>query len=32
MELNSLTALSPLDGRYRRSGDKLAHRISANSA
>jgi len=24
MELNALTALSPLDGRYRRSGDKLA--------
>jgi adenylosuccinate lyase len=24
MELNSLTALSPLDGRYRRSGAKLA--------
>ena len=24
MELNTLTALTPLDGRYRRSGDKLA--------
>jgi adenylosuccinate lyase len=24
MDLNTLTALSPLDGRYRRSGDKLA--------
>jgi len=24
MELSALTALSPLDGRYRRSGDKLA--------
>ncbi len=24
MQLNALTALSPLDGRYRRSGDKLA--------
>ena len=24
MELNTLTALGPLDGRYRRSGDKLA--------
>ena len=24
MELNALTALTPLDGRYRRSGDKLA--------
>jgi adenylosuccinate lyase len=24
MELNALTALSPLDGRYRRTGDKLA--------
>ncbi len=24
MELNSLTALSPLDGRYRRTGAKLA--------
>jgi adenylosuccinate lyase len=24
MELNTLTALGPLDGRYRRSGAKLA--------